>query len=120
MLIGDFPAEKAAATAHQLLIHTGGLVKEGHSTRSPDIDEFITNVKAAPIDSPPGQEWRYSNVGYSFATALMEVVAENLGRLPLPGGFLVALRWKALQFSAAGSQRTSLRAIGASVHSARP
>lgn len=73
--LGDFPDEKAAATPHQLLIHTAGLVKKGHSTRSPDIDEFIANVKAAPIDSPPGEEWRYSNAGYSFATALMEVVA---------------------------------------------
>ena len=75
--LGEFPDEKSAATAHHLLTHTAGLIEEGFSTRSPDRDEFVANVKKAPIDSPPGEKWRYSNAGSSVAAALLEIVADT-------------------------------------------
>lgn len=74
---GDFPKEKSTATTHDLLTHTAGLILKGHSTRSPRREEFVENVKNAPIDSPPSTKWRYSNAGYSLAAALIEVVADQ-------------------------------------------
>jgi CubicO group peptidase (beta-lactamase class C family) len=73
--LGEFPEDKAAATTHELLTHTAGLIQEGYSTRSAVREEFVVNVKNAPVETPPGESWRYSNAGYSLAAALIEVVS---------------------------------------------
>lgn len=74
--LGEFPAEKAAATIHHLSTHTGGLVPDG-SDLGPgeDRDQFIAAVKAIARESVPGERYRYTNAGYSVLGAIIEKVS---------------------------------------------
>lgn len=75
--LGEFPKPKAAATIHHLLTHTAGLMGDG-ATRSDDgsdREKFIQGMKDTPIESPPGEKYRYTNAGYSLAAAIIEKVS---------------------------------------------
>lgn len=73
--LGEFPAEKSSATIHDLLTHTAGLVVAGTEVDNEDRRAFIDAMKSAAIESIPGEEFRYTNVGYSLLAALVEEVS---------------------------------------------
>jgi CubicO group peptidase (beta-lactamase class C family) len=67
------PADKAGITIHDLLRHRSGLP----STVGGDYDpiseaDFIARAMSAPLQSPPGQSFAYSNVGYSLLGLIIE------------------------------------------------
>ena len=76
--IGTLPAAKSAATVHQLAAHRAGLA---HGSRSridgSDRPSFVRSMRDAPIDSPPGEQYRYSNEGFSLLAVVVEVAAEE-------------------------------------------
>lgn len=73
--LGPSPAPKSAATIHHLLTHTAGLVVRGANLEYQSRDAFVASVKIAPVEAVPGEEFRYSNAGYTVLAAVVEVVS---------------------------------------------
>ncbi len=71
------PPEKAAITIHQLLTHSAGLDSDyGPSDyEAVSRDEIVRRVFAAPLRTPPGREYFYSNAGYSLLAAIVEILS---------------------------------------------
>ena len=71
------PADKADITLHQLLTHTAGLRSDYAETDYTPVprDEYVARIFAAPLVSPPGQQHRYSNAGYSLLGAIIEIAS---------------------------------------------
>ena len=70
------PADKQAVTIEHLLTHTSGLL----DTLGPDDDPltrgaFLRQALGSELLSEPGTTYRYSNVGYSLLTAVVEEVS---------------------------------------------
>lgn len=72
---GEMTGEKNTATIHHLLCHTGGLVKRGSDLDYSSRDSLIDSVKRSPMESIPGKEHRYSNLGYSLLAAIVEITS---------------------------------------------
>ena len=79
--LGEFPKEKSGATIHHLLTHTAGLtVDESMSGSTATLDyssrkAFVQSVKDAPVESKPGEKYRYTNAGYILLAAIVEEVS---------------------------------------------
>ena len=73
--LGPFPEAKSAATVHHLLTHTAGLVVRGATLAYDTRASFVDSVKEAPIETPPGETFRYTNAGYSLLAAVAEIVS---------------------------------------------
>lgn len=79
--LGEFPKEKSGATIHHLLTHTAGLSVDGSapgSTTALDYSNrkaFVQSMKDAPIESKPGETYRYSSAGYVLLAAIVEEVS---------------------------------------------
>ena len=73
--LGDFEPPKNGATIHHLLTHTAGLVSRGHSLNYDGRSEFVESVKMAPVESIPGEKYRYTNAGYTLLAAIIEEVS---------------------------------------------
>jgi CubicO group peptidase (beta-lactamase class C family) len=73
--LGRFPASKSGATVEQLAMHTAGLAVAGTQLAGDSRDAFVEAMKAAPIESPPGERYRYTNAGYSLLAAIIEVAS---------------------------------------------
>lgn len=73
--LGEFPKEKSGATIHQLLTHTSGLVPDGTPLKYESRKVFVQSVKDAPLESKPGEKYRYSNAGYVLLAAIIEEVS---------------------------------------------
>lgn len=73
--LGEFPKEKSEATIHHLLTHTAGLVPDGTVLSYETRNAFIQSVKDAPIESKPGEKYRYTNAGYTLLAAIVEEVS---------------------------------------------
>lgn len=72
--IGPLPGEKNRATIHHLATHRAGLVARGYEGLDPHTRAaFIDSIKAAPIESTPGAEYRYTNAGSSLLAAVLEI-----------------------------------------------
>jgi CubicO group peptidase (beta-lactamase class C family) len=73
----DSPKDKGKVTIRQLLNHTSGLPDrvDIDSVNPYDRDAVVKLILAAPLVGEPGREWRYNNVGYFLAAALIEVVS---------------------------------------------
>lgn len=77
----DLPEEKRHITLHQLLTHTAGLIDyTGDDWTNGDFevaprDETIREAFDAPLLSVPGEEFNYSNSGYSVLAAIIELVS---------------------------------------------
>ena len=56
-------------------MHTAGLVTAGTQLPGDSRDAFVAATKAAPIESPPGARYRYTNAGYSLLAAIVEVAS---------------------------------------------
>jgi len=72
----NLPQDKANITIHQLLTHTAGFEESlGRDTEAIGRDEYIERAWANPLEFAPGSKFQYSNVGYSIATAIAEIVS---------------------------------------------
>ncbi|HEY7028743.1 MAG TPA: serine hydrolase domain-containing protein [Gemmatimonadales bacterium] len=72
--LGPFPAVKQGATIEQLASHTAGLIEAGADLAGDSRDAFVKDVKQTPRESPPGEQYRYTNAGYSLLAAIIEQV----------------------------------------------
>ena len=70
--LGVFNSPKDSATIHHLLAHTAGLVPRGHSLDYNSRIGFVKSVKDAPLESIPGEKYRYTNAGYTLLAAIIE------------------------------------------------
>jgi CubicO group peptidase (beta-lactamase class C family) len=72
----NVPSDKRGITLHELLTHTAGLREDyGPSDFEPvERAEYIARVMRAPLVTPPGTAYRYSNAGYSLLAAIIELV----------------------------------------------
>lgn len=73
--LGEFPGEKSGATIHHLLTHTAGLTADGSTLDYSSRRAFVQSVKDAPVESKPGEKYRYSNAGYTLLAAIVEEVS---------------------------------------------
>lgn len=89
----DAPADKAGITIHQLLTHSAGF--PGGLGSDEDYigrDDFMDLAWKSELLFAPGNGYEYSNVGYSIAAAIVELVSDQpyeafvRERLFLPSG----------------------------------
>ncbi|MBB4912851.1 serine hydrolase domain-containing protein [Actinophytocola algeriensis] len=91
--LGPVPADKRGITLHHLLTHTSGLVEGlGDDYDAISREDMLAGALASRLVSTPGEEFHYSNVGYSVLAAVVEK-ASGVGyeqflsqRLFLPAG----------------------------------
>ena len=72
----NVPEDKKEITLHNLLTHTSGVI----DTTGPDFvlaprDETMKKILDAPLQFKPGEEFAYSNAGYSMLAAVIEKVS---------------------------------------------
>ncbi|MGW0659943.1 serine hydrolase domain-containing protein [Streptodolium elevatio] len=74
--LGAVPADKRAITIHQLLTHTSGLPEGiGEDYEPLSRDAMLGRALATPLEAAPGEEFAYSNTGYSVLAAVVEKVS---------------------------------------------
>jgi CubicO group peptidase (beta-lactamase class C family) len=73
--IGPLKPPKNLATIHHLALHRAGLVARGASLDSSTRETFLEGVRTAPEESTPGDQYRYTNVGYRLLAAIIELVS---------------------------------------------
>jgi CubicO group peptidase (beta-lactamase class C family) len=73
--LGEFPKEKSGATIHHLLTHTAGLAVDGAALDYSSRKAFVQSVKDTPIESKPGEKYRYTSAGYVVLAAIVEEVS---------------------------------------------
>ncbi|NIM19861.1 MAG: serine hydrolase [Candidatus Latescibacteria bacterium] len=72
----NVPEDKAGATVHHLLTHTAGLRSQfGPDDESIARDDLTRIILEAPLDSPVGSHYQYSNAGFSMLAAIVEIVS---------------------------------------------
>jgi CubicO group peptidase (beta-lactamase class C family) len=72
----NVPADKADITIHHLLRHSSGLPSSvGKDFEKITESEFVEKVFAAPLRSPVGVRFGYSNIGYSLLALIVEKVS---------------------------------------------
>lgn len=71
----QLPPDTAEITLHQLLTHTSGLPDVVGEDEEPiKRNEFVDRIAGEPLRQEPGEQYHYSNVGYSMLAAVIEVV----------------------------------------------
>ncbi|MFI0404502.1 serine hydrolase domain-containing protein [Actinomadura sp. 3N508] len=76
--LGPVPADKRQITLHHLLTHTAGLDDEdvgGDDYDPVSRDGMLSAALKSKLQSAPGAEFHYSNVGYSVLAAIVEKVS---------------------------------------------
>ena len=73
--IGPLPPPKNLATIHHLTLHQAGLVVKGAVLSSDSREDFLRGVRTTPAESKPGDQYRYTNVGYGVLGAIIEIVS---------------------------------------------
>lgn len=72
----DVPEDKKAITLHHLLTHTSGVVDAvGPDYQELEREDLVKKVFTEPLQHPPGEEFAYSNSGYSLLAAIIEKVS---------------------------------------------
>jgi len=95
--LSGVPEDKKNITLHQLLTYTAGLVDSvGSDYEEISVTDFLERVFSTELKSPIGQRFRYSNVGYS----LLSIIIENVSGM----GYEAFLRQEL--FRPAGMQST--------------
>jgi len=72
--LDGFPPMKQRATIEQLATHTAGLIPAGIDLAEDSREAFVRDAARVPLESEPGQRYRYSNAGFSLLAALVEIV----------------------------------------------
>ena len=71
--IGPVPAGKSEITLRQLLTHTSGLIDALGDDYDPlSREEMVAGALESTLRSAPGDEYHYSNLGYSLLAAIIE------------------------------------------------
>jgi CubicO group peptidase (beta-lactamase class C family) len=78
--INDFlpnvPPDKQAITIHQLLTHTAGFDQSVDAAlEARTRNQAVAATLAAPLKSTPGEQYSYSNAGYSLLAAIVEIAS---------------------------------------------
>lgn len=73
--LGAFPAGKREATIDQLAAHTSGLIVEGTNLAGDTRDAFVRDVKQSRREAPPGEQYRYTNAGFSLLAVIIEMAS---------------------------------------------
>lgn len=75
--LGPVPADKRGITLHQLLTHTSGLDDEagGDDYQPISRDGMLEVALRSKLQSAPGAEFHYSNLGFSVLAAIVEKVS---------------------------------------------
>lgn len=72
----DVPEDKRGITIHHLLTHTSGLAPSyGPDNEQIGREEFVRRVLSQPLIAPIGEQYHYSNAGYSLLAAIVEIVS---------------------------------------------
>ena len=72
----NVPADKAAITIHELLRHSSGLTGDvGGDYDKITSEEFLQKLFASPLESKVGEQFGYSNIGYSLLAMIIEKVS---------------------------------------------
>jgi CubicO group peptidase (beta-lactamase class C family) len=72
----NVPEDKKGITLHHLLTHTSGVVGGvGGDFEKALRDETVQKVLSEPLQFEPGEEFSYSNAGYSLLAAIIEIVS---------------------------------------------
>jgi CubicO group peptidase (beta-lactamase class C family) len=67
------PADKAGITVRHLLTHAAGFTESvGSDEERLNKHDFLQRAFRSTLESPPGAEYHYSNVGYSVLAAIIE------------------------------------------------
>lgn len=72
----DTPKDKSQITIHHILTHTAGLIN--YSGEDYDIayrDETLKKILGSPLLFNPGENFKYSNAGYTLLAAIIEGVS---------------------------------------------
>jgi len=76
--LDEVPEDKRAITLRHLLTHTSGLpANHPDPARAIGRDDFVKWCLGAALEFKPGEDWAYSNVGYSLAAAVLERTANT-------------------------------------------
>jgi len=71
--VGPVPRDKREITVHHLLTHTSGLIDVlGDDYEPLSRDEMLAGALESELQSRPGAEHHYSNLGYSVLAAIVE------------------------------------------------
>ena len=74
--LGPVPADKRKITLHQLLTHTSGLIDAlGDDYARQTRKSMLTAAFESKLQTRPGAEYHYSNLGYSVLAAIIEKVS---------------------------------------------
>jgi CubicO group peptidase (beta-lactamase class C family) len=74
--LGNVPADKKGITIHHLLTHTSGWgLSVGRDDERIGRDAYVSRALATPLEGPVGTRPRYSNVAFSMAAAIVELVS---------------------------------------------
>jgi CubicO group peptidase (beta-lactamase class C family) len=75
----DAPKDKRKVTIDHLLHHTSGVSPKAIVAYSwpGSRDQYVERVLSEPLVSVPGEKYEYSNVGYAFLAAIVEVVSKS-------------------------------------------
>lgn len=75
----DAPADKKGITLHQLLAHTSGLPRgdEQIASRMFERQDFLRRLFSLELESKPGAQHLYSNIGYGLVAAAVEVATSK-------------------------------------------
>lgn len=72
----DAPADKAGITLHQLLTHSAGFPDGlGQDEDYVGREDYLALAWKSPLQFGPGEDYSYSNVGYSILAAVIETVS---------------------------------------------
>jgi CubicO group peptidase (beta-lactamase class C family) len=77
LYLGEFPGAKENVTLDHILMHKSGLQVDGADLGVDGVerDAFVEAMKRTPMESPPGERYRYSNSAYSLLAAVVEKVS---------------------------------------------
>jgi CubicO group peptidase (beta-lactamase class C family) len=76
--LDNVPKDKNSVTIHNLLTHTAGIISDtGDDYEVVSRNEAIRRALEARLLFHPGEDYAYSNAGYSLLAAIVEIVSEQ-------------------------------------------
>ena len=106
----DVPDDKAGITVHQLLTHAAGFPEAvGSDEEELARSEFLDRAFRAPLVHPPGEKYRYSNVGFSILAAIVGMRSGKDYETYLQEDVLAGLGFENIGYGSVYDESRSLR-----------